>query len=99
MFSIIYVSTLRVRPLASNLRLHFGDKARVAYIIRLAGFQTWKSLGRFVRRGEKGIAILAPIVRRRSDDSADEPERAVVGFRAAYVFDGLSRDSEHECWS
>src|SRR5437868_1487236 len=34
---------------------------------RVAGFQAWKSLGRFVRRGEKGIAILAPIVRRHSD--------------------------------
>ena len=28
---------------------------------RIAGFQTWKSLGRHVKKGEKGIAILAPI--------------------------------------
>ncbi len=27
---------------------------------RLAGFGTWRSLGRHVRKGEKGIAILAP---------------------------------------
>ncbi len=26
-----------------------------------AGFQTWRSLGRFVRGGDKGIAILAPV--------------------------------------
>ena len=32
---------------------------------RVAGFQTWRTMGRFVRRGEKGIAILAPIVARR----------------------------------
>ena len=32
---------------------------------RVAGFYTWRSVGRFVRKGEKGIAILAPIVRRR----------------------------------
>ena len=61
----------------------------------VAGFQTWKSLGRFVRRGEKGIAILAPIVRRCESAAADD-ENAVVGFRQAYVFDGLSRDSDCE---
>jgi uncharacterized membrane protein (UPF0127 family) len=27
---------------------------------RVAGFGTWKDLGRFVKKGEKGIAILAP---------------------------------------
>jgi antirestriction protein ArdC len=54
---------------------------------RVAGFQTWRTLGRFVRKGEKGIAILAPILRRRDDDQGDDGVRAVVGFRAAYVFD------------
>src|SRR6202012_2253422 len=29
---------------------------------RVAGFWTWKSLGRNVRAGQKGIRILAPIV-------------------------------------
>ncbi len=29
---------------------------------RVAGFNTWKDLGRFVKKGEKGIAILAPIM-------------------------------------
>src|SRR5690348_967385 len=42
---------------------------------RVAGFQTWRSMGRFVRHGEKGIAILAPIVGRRAlDIGADESE-------------------------
>src|SRR5213594_3109448 len=36
---------------------------------RVAGFHTWRTLGRFVRKGEKGIAILAPIVARRRDDT------------------------------
>lgn len=30
----------------------------------VAGFHTWTQLGRQVRKGEKGIAILAPVVRR-----------------------------------
>src|SRR5688572_33061229 len=35
---------------------------------QVAGFQTWKSLGRSVRKGEKGIAILAPVAFRRFKD-------------------------------
>jgi DNA primase len=30
----------------------------------VAGFHTWKALGRSVRKGEKGLAILAPVLRR-----------------------------------
>jgi len=46
--------------------------------------------------GEKGIAILAPIVGRKEADVADGDTKTVVGFRAAYLFDGLSRDSRRE---
>ena len=64
---------------------------------RVAGFQTWRTMGRFVRKGEKGIAIMAPIIGRREAAEPDgENARSVVGFRAAYVFEGLSRDSNHE---
>ena len=65
---------------------------------RVAGFQTWRTMGRFVRKGERGIAILAPIVGRRDSDAAENDSKRILGFRAAYVFDGLSRDSEHENW-
>ena len=44
-------------------------------------------MGRFVRKGEKGIAILAPIVGRRETESSGDNARAIIGFRAAYVFD------------
>ena len=53
-------------------------------------------MGRFVRKGEKGIAIMAPIIGRRETESAGDNARTIVGFRAAYVFDGLFRDSDHE---
>lgn len=62
---------------------------------RVAGFHTWRSFRRHVRKGERGIAILAPILGRR-DRESDEQCRVIVGFRTAYVFDGLSRDSDHE---
>jgi len=61
---------------------------------RVAGFWTWKNLGRSVNAGAKGIRILAPIVgvRRKKDDEAEQDitkqnERALLGFRNAYVFD------------
>lgn len=60
----------------------------------VAGFQTWRTLGRSVRRGEKGIAILAPIVGRREAEAADGDAKAVVGFRAAYVFDIEQTDGD-----
>ena len=61
---------------------------------RVAGFQTWRTMGRFVRKGEKGIAIMAPIVGRREAESDGENARTVLGFRAAYVFDVEQTDGE-----
>jgi len=56
---------------------------------RVAGFHTWRSLGRFVKKGEKGLMILAPLVRKveSADECNPENESRIVGFRAAYVFD------------
>ena len=65
----------------------------------VAGIRTWNSLGRFVKRGEKGILILAPMIARKKTDTAAEPTEdakentaQLFGFRAVYVFDRLSRD-------
>jgi len=56
----------------------------------VAGFNAWRKSGRFVKKGEKGIMILAPVVRRKTENAeVTETEEAStgVGFRAAYVFD------------
>src|SRR4029079_15265073 len=37
---------------------------------RVAGYQAWRRLGRWVRRGETGIVILAPITRSRTEHVA-----------------------------
>lgn len=60
----------------------------------VAGFQTWKRLGRWVKAGEHGIPIVAPIVRKkqRDDKSGDAEPRAVVAFKGAYVFDITQTD-------
>ncbi len=61
---------------------------------QIAGFQAWLKLGRYVRKGEKGIAILAPMLgRKKSDDDLSEDERTrLFGFRAAHVFDVSQTD-------
>jgi antirestriction protein ArdC len=70
------------------------QKPNASYV---AGFRTWNQLGRFVRKGEKGILILAPMVRRKSEkeDELDENHPPhVTGFRAAYVFDVSQTDGQ-----
>jgi N-terminal domain of anti-restriction factor ArdC len=70
---------------------------------RVAGIRSWNELGRRVKRGEKGIMIFAPMIgykrnasdgdqSQQSDARTDKPEPRLVGFRAVYVFDRLSRD-------
>ena len=66
---------------------------------RVAGLYAWNQLGRKVKKGEKGIRILAPIIgiKRKKDEEAEKDitkqnTRVLVGFRNAYVFDRLSRD-------
>jgi antirestriction protein ArdC len=56
----------------------------------VAGFRRWKQLGRNVRKGEKGIAILAPIAYRRQNvRTEDDTEEAPIlrGFKTVHVFD------------
>ncbi len=58
---------------------------------RVAGYRTWQSFGRQVKEGEKGIMILAPIFRKRTE-TADESNttdeaRKLAGFRGVYVWD------------
>lgn len=59
----------------------------------VAGFATWKSLGRFVKSGEKGIAILAPmLLKDRSNDEDSSPENA--SFTNARDTEGAQDASE-----
>ena len=61
----------------------------------VAGFQTWKQLGRFVKKGAKGILILAPVVLRKDTESnnhEEETEQTAIRFRGVYVFDVVDTD-------
>jgi antirestriction protein ArdC len=54
---------------------------------RVAGYRAWQRLGRQVRRGEKGIAILAPMTYKQKDSDGDETDEVHTFFRVVHVFD------------
>ncbi len=76
----------------------FGNILEIArqkpHATQVAGFWKWKEVGRSVKKGEKGIRIIAPIIgiRRKKDTEANKDitkqnTAVLVGFRSAYVFD------------
>ena len=74
-----------------NVMLIASQKRDATHV---AGFHAWHKLGRFVKKGEKGILILAPMIgRKKADEAADATADAkaasaqLYGFRAVYVFD------------
>nr|MDQ3643399.1 ArdC family protein [Actinomycetota bacterium] len=75
------------RFLEASQRLHAYSASNVLLILnqhraatRVAGYRTWQRLGYQVRRGEKGIAVLAPVVSRRRgvDEKEDHDDPEVV---------------------
>lgn len=54
---------------------------------QVAGFNAWKQMGRNVKKGEKGISILAPLVRSVESSEDGSTERTLSGFRTVAVFD------------
>ena len=69
---------------------------------KVAGFHTWRKLGRSVKQGESGIAILAPMIGRKKDESesnnrtdvSESKSKSVFGFRAVHVFDISQTEGE-----
>ena len=59
----------------------------------VAGYRTWQGLGRQVRRGEKGLAILAPCKYRIIDEAGEESWQ-VRGFRVEHVWADTQCDGE-----
>jgi antirestriction protein ArdC len=64
----------------------------------VCGFRTWLSFGRHVRKGEKGIRILAPIVGKKKADDAqpgkEQSEAQIYGFKVTHIFDLAQTDGE-----
>ncbi len=73
---------------------------------RVAGIRTWNRLGRYVKKGEKGIMIFAPMFGKQKkrelsdgepdiveeDGTATENETRLIGFKAVYVYDVSQTD-------
>jgi hypothetical protein len=87
-------------------RYSFGNQLLIAFqrpdAQQVAGFHTWRKLGRFVKKGEKGILIIAPCVRKvgervETDATGHETRTDVkrpIGFRGTIVFDISQTDGE-----
>ncbi|MHC1740153.1 MAG: ArdC-like ssDNA-binding domain-containing protein [Anaerolineaceae bacterium] len=52
----------------------------------VAGYQTWRKLNRYVKKGERGLAIFAPMIHKEDSDKDTSP-KVLYGFRIVYVFD------------
>jgi hypothetical protein len=59
---------------------------------RVAGFNAWRKLNRFVRKGEKAIWVLAPMVYKTAEESTKD--RVIRGFKFVPVFDIAQTDGE-----
>lgn len=65
--------------------------------MKVAGFNTWKKFNRFVKKGEKGIVVIAPMLikpkeARETGDAKDND--SFLRFKAVYVFDVSQTDGE-----
>jgi antirestriction protein ArdC len=69
---------------------------------QVAGYKTWESLGRWVKKGSKGIKILAPITRNIKTVEFDEEKKEekevkksiIYGFKVVNVFDISQTDGK-----
>ncbi len=89
-----------------NAMLIYLQNPEASYV---KGFKAWNQLGRYVKKGAKGLAILAPCYRKVEDfkepenkseyqDSEGEKviKRVISGFKVTYVFDIADTDGSDE---
>lgn len=87
-----------------NTMLIFLQNPEASYV---KGCKAWNKLGRYVKKGEKGIAILAPCFKKVTvfkepedkavyhDDAGEKEEKRIIGgFRVAYVFDLVQTEGD-----
>jgi len=67
--------------------------AQAPQATRVAGFRTWQSVGRQVRKGERGIAILAPCTYRPKTADQAEPAAPAGPDPAATCSGGVAPDA------
>jgi N-terminal domain of anti-restriction factor ArdC len=83
---------VRVRSQAGLARLSLSNQLLVALArpdaTFVAGFKSWLRLGFAVRKGERAIAIIAPLpVKQRDSVSGEQTGETLVLFKTVFVFD------------
>lgn len=88
------VSALPRHSINNNLLIYMQNP-EATYV---AGFKKWQELGRHVKKGEKGIKILAPMTYKKEVESKSHEEQKeeviIVGFKPVYVFDVAQTEGE-----
>lgn len=66
------------------------QKPEATYV---AGYHAWLKMGRYVKKGERGIAIMVPHVRKVETEQGEE-EKRITSFGTGRVFDLSQTDGE-----
>ena len=106
-----WISFLRFQSLFyqysfGNTILIFSQNPEASYVM---GYKSWNKLGRYVKKGSKGLAILAPCIKKvevfkepenkseyHDQEGEKETRSELVGFRVAYVYDISQTDGSDE---
>ena len=89
-----------------NTMMIFLQNPEATYVM---GYKAWNKLGRYVRKGSKGLAILAPCIKKvevfkepenkseyHDQEGEKETKKVLSGFRIAYVYDIADTDGSDE---
>lgn len=88
-----FMATFRNYSMGNQL-LIYSQRPTVTLV---KGFRGWNQYGRYVRKGEKGLMILAPLVGKtkpRENEAEESGESRIFGFRATFVFDVSQTDGQ-----
>ena len=106
-----WISFLRFQSLFyqysfGNTIMIFLQNPEATYVM---GYKAWNKLGRYVRKGSKGFAILAPCIKKvevfkepenkaeyHDQEGEKETKKVLSGFRIAYVYDIADTDGSDE---
>ncbi len=106
-----WISFLRFQSLFyqysfGNTIMIFLQNPEATYVM---GYKAWNKLGRYVKKGSKGLAILAPCIKKvevfkepenkaeyHDQEGEKETKKVLSGFRIAYVYDIADTDGSDE---
>ena len=89
-----------------NTILIYSQNPEASYV---KGYKAWNQLGRYVKKGSKGLAILAPYFKKtevfkepenmseyHDAEGEKETKKVISGFRVTYVYDIADTDGSDE---